>query len=310
MNPKTRALLMNLGAILCWSITPLAIRSIKESYSALFQTAARYLVSLAVLWAFTLTGRNRRGVRAELAALLPLWPRLLAVALANYSFQVCFTYAFYLLYPGVGTLINQSSVLFSVLLAGALFADERAMLRRPTFLLGLAGAIAGVVLTIAGGGSLGSLEFGLGVLVMLASAASWALMGALIRKWLGAVSAGFAVSTVFTVVTPLFFATLAAVEGGLHLPAAGPSSWGILVGSGLIGVGLGHSLYYRAMPVLGLAVSSSLSLLIPLLVGVASFVVYGERLSALQLLGGAVLLGGSYLVIRVRFGRSAAGPAR
>jgi O-acetylserine/cysteine efflux transporter len=301
MRARTRALLLNLGAIVCWSIPPLAIRYLKDSYSALLQTASRYLVSLVVLWAFNLAGRARATARADLRAITRLWPRLLLVALANYAFQVSFTYGFYLLYPGVGTLIHQSSVLFSVTLAAALFADERAMLRTAGFLLGLAAAISGVFLTIVGGPRFGTLEFGLGVMLMLVSAASWALLGALIRKWLGGISAAFAVSTILTVVTPLFFLTLALAEGGVHLPAARPDVWAVLAISGLIGVGLGHSLYYRAMPVLGLAVSSSLSLLIPLLVGVASYLVFGERLTRLQLLGGAVLLGGSYQVIRARF---------
>jgi drug/metabolite transporter (DMT)-like permease len=279
----------------------LAIRYLKDSYSALFQTASRYLVSLVVLWAFNLAGRGRSGAPAELKAMIRLWPRLLLVALANYAFQVSFTYGFYLLYPGVGTLIHQSSVLFSVTLAAALFADERAMLRTAGFMVGLAAAIAGVVLTIVGGRRFGTLEFGLGVLLMLGSAACWALLGALIRKWLGRVSPAFAVSTILTMVTPLFFITLAATEGGVHLPAAPPGAWVVLVLSGLVGVGLGHSLYYRCMPVLGLAVSSSLSLLIPLLVVVASRLVFGERLTPLQLIGGVTLLGGSYLVIRSRF---------
>ena len=46
------------------------------------------------------------------------------------------------------------------------------------------------------------------------------------------------------------------------------------------------------------ALSSSLALLIPLLVGVASFFLFRERLTWIQLVGGSGLLSGCYLVIR------------
>ena len=67
--------------------------------------------------------------------------------------------------------------------------------------------------------------------------------------------------------------------GGFPVPQAPPVIWAFLVVSGLIGLGVGLSLYYRAIAVLGIALSSSLALLIPLLVGVASFFLFRERLT-------------------------------
>jgi len=61
-------------------------------------------------------------------------------------------------------------------------------------------------------------------------------------------------------------------------------------------------LYYRAVAVLGFSISSSLALLVPLLVA-ASYLLFGERLTWVQLSGGAALLLGCYLVIRARFRR-------
>ena len=77
----------------------------------------------------------------------------------------------------------------------------------------------------------------------------------------------------------------------------------LLALSGLVGVGLGQALFYRSMPKLGVALSSSLSLLIPLLSGLLSLALLGERFSALQSGGGLLLLSGCYTVIRVRYGR-------
>lgn len=301
MPAKTKALLMNLGAVLCWSFVPLAVRFLSSYYPALFQILFRYLAALIVLWSFTVFTVGPKKLESELPRLLSLWPKILVIALANYGFQLTFTLSLYLLYPGLATLVNQSLVLFSVLLAALMFPDERSMLRSALFVIGVVVAIAGVIMTIAGSRSFGTFEFNLGIFVVLASALFWALLGALIRKWLGSVSTSFALSSVFTIVTTLFLVTYLVAYGGFPVPEAPPVIWAFLVVSGLIGLGIGHSLYYRAIAVLGIALSSSLALLIPLLVGVASFFLFRERLTWVQLVGGSGLLIGCYLVIRARF---------
>jgi drug/metabolite transporter (DMT)-like permease len=301
MPVKTKALLMNLGAVLCWSFVPPAVRFLSSYYPALFQALFRYLAALIVLWSFTVFTVGPKKLESELPRLLSLWPKILVIALANYGFQLTFTLSLYLLYPGLATLVNQSLVLFSVLLAALMFPDERSMLRSALFVIGVVVAIVGVIMTIVGSRSFGTLEFNLGILLVLASALFWALLGALIRKWLGGVSTSFALSSVFTIVTALFLVTYLVAYGGFPVPQAPPWIWAFLVVSGLIGLGIGHSLYYRAIAVLGIALSSSLALLIPLLVGIASFFLFRERLTWVQLVGGSGLLIGCYLITRARF---------
>lgn len=313
MQRKTGALLRNLGAVVCWSVAPLMIRATREHYSVLFQTFARYLASLAILWPVLLASSGSGQARRNLLAILPLLPRILVIALVNYAFQTTYTVAFYTLLPGFAALVNQSGVLFAVALALLVFPDERRTLRSRSFQAGLVAAVAGVLVTIfAGGGTAGGVvaagEGGtllLGVLSMMASAFSWALLGTLVKKWLHDVNPLFALSAVFTIVTPLFLLTDVIVSGGLALPRAPAGVWAVLVLSGLIGVGLGHSLYYSAVGVIGVTVSSSLSLLVPLLAGLMSFFVFGERFGVLRLLGAALVLGGCYVVIRERFRSSA-----
>lgn len=309
MRRERAALARNLGAVVCWSVAPVMIRATREHFSVLFQTFARYLVSLAVLWPVVLLSGGRQSSRRDLRALLPLLPRILGIAAANYAFQTTYTLAFYTLLPGYAALVNQSGVLFAAALALAFFPDERRILGDRLFQLGLAAAVAGVLVTILAGGlpSGGAVSAGeggsflLGVLSMLASAFSWALLGTLVKKWLHDVNPLFALSAVFTIVTPLFLLTDVAISGALTLPRASTVMWVVLVLSGLIGVGLGHSLYYSAVPVVGVTVSSSLSLLVPLLAGLLSFAFLGERFGAARLAGAALVLGGCWLVVRRRF---------
>jgi drug/metabolite transporter (DMT)-like permease len=75
----------------------------------------------------------------------------------------------------------------------------------------------------------------------------------------------------------------------------------VLILSGLLAIGLGHSLFYRAIPVLGVSVSTSIGLLTPLLSSLISYVVFGDVLSVIQLAGAAGLLSGCFLIIRARF---------
>ncbi len=58
---------------------------------------------------------------------------------------------------------------------------------------------------------------------------------------------------------------------------------------------IGYLLYVASLKVLGAGVSSVFINLIPVVSVAASFIVLGERLSALQLVGGAVAVGGVYL---------------
>ena len=301
MSRKTSALLMNLGAVLCWAFGPLAVRFLSGYYSALFQSLFRYLSALIALWALTVVFLGPKRLKQEMRSLLALWPKILLVALINYGFQLAFILSLYLLYPGLVTLVNQSLVLFSVLLAALMFPDERSTLKSVLFLVGMSAALVGVVMTVVGSSSFGTARFSVGVLVVLGSALMWALLGGLIRKWLGGVSTFSTLSSIFTIVTVLYFLTYLVVYRGLPLPRAPAGVWAFLVLSGLVGLGVGYSLYYRSVGILGLALSSSLTLLIPLLVGIASFFLFAERLTWVQLSGGVILLGGCYLVIRTRF---------
>ena len=132
---------------------------------------------------------------------------------------------------------------------------------------------------------------------------AWALLATLIRRWVPHVPPLLAISSVFTILVPLFLASYAAANGGFPLPAAPPVDWALMIASSLIGIGIGQSLFYRAVPVIGVATSTAIGLLIPLLAAVISWLAFGERLSALQIAGGLLLVAGSWFVIRLRLGR-------
>ncbi len=300
-SPSYRAaIIANLVAVLCWAAAPVFVKAISRSFPVNFQNTWRYLVSLLVLWPAYLLGADRSRMRTDLAEVRRLAGKILVIALVQYAFQVSYTYSLTLIYPGLMTLVHQTSAIFGVVLALAFFPDERLVVRNRMFVAGAVFAISGVVLVVLGGGSWGTAEFNVGVLTTLAASLAWALLGTLIKRWLPHVPPMLSISSVITILVPLFLASYAVTHRGFPIPPAPPVDWIMMVASGLIGVGLGQSLYYRAVPVIGVATSSSLSLLIPFAAGLVSWLAFGERLTAIQIVGGVLLVVGSWFVIRLR----------
>ena len=297
------AIAMNLVAVVCWAVVPTMVKAISRSFPVNLQNAWRYLVSLAVLWPAYFLTADRSRIRADLAEVRRLAGKIALIALVQYAFQVSYTYSLTLIYPGLMTLVSQTTAIFGVLLAVAFFPDERRVVRDRMFLTGAVFALAGALLVVLGGGSWGGAAFNMGVLSALASALAWALLGTLIRRWVPHVPPLLSISSVFTILVPLFLASYAAANRGFPLPAVPPIDWVLMVTSGLIGIGIGQSLFYRAVPMIGVATSTAIGLLIPLLAAVISWLAFGEKLSAVQIVGGFLLIAGSWFVIRLRLSR-------
>lgn len=205
----------------------------------------------------------------------------------------------YILYEYSLTVDKKTALLFN-------FGSMICWAVSPLFLAGLLMAVAGVVLTALpelvssaaaeGGGSEA------GIIFVLISSFAWALFSLLIRLWLPDTPSAVTSSLVFTMVIPFFLISMLLSGGPGVLTADVPSNgWLILTVSGIIGIGLGYSFYYQSLKGLGVTLTSSLSLLIPVMTAVISFFMFGEVLSPAQFAGTAVLLTGCYLIARTRF---------
>ena len=294
------AIVMNLVAVACWAVAPTFVKVINRSFPSISRTSGATSCRSPCCGRRTCSRADRSRVRADLAEIRRLARKILVIALVQYAFQFTYTFSLTLIYPGLMTLVQQSSAIFGALLAVAFFPDERRVVRDRMFLTGAVFAVSGALLVVLGGGSWGSAEFNVGVLSALAGALAWALLGTLIKRWVPHVPPLLSISSVFTILVPLFLASYAVANRGLPVPAAPPIDWVLMIVSGLLGVGIGQSLFYRAVPVIGVATSTSIGLLIPLLATIVSWLVFGERLSAIQIVGGVVLIAGSWFVIRLR----------
>ena len=203
-----------------------------------------------------------------------------------------FPWTSYVDFPVICNLWGSSWMLF--------FIDERLLLKRPLFYVSLLSAVAGVVLTISPGNSEGSSFSIIGVGLMLLSAFSWAILSALVKAWLPGYSPYFVNAAVFTFVIPLFLISHIATHGMQFHFEASPWLWFVLILSGLAGIGLGHSLFYRSIPHLGVSLANILQLTKPFFAALFSLFIFGERLSILQCIGGILLISGAYSAIKLK----------
>ena len=298
---KSTAMLFNIGAMLCWSISPLLIRYVKDYYTVSFQNFYRFLVSILIVWIFTLVTVGRHRIIESIKKVEYLVPKLLAVAVCVFAHQFFVIKGVYTLMPGLVTIVEESIIIFSACLAFLFIPAERKLILQPLYIAGLFLAIGGVVLTAMPDG-FNIVEASevpvIGIVFVLISSLSWAVFSLLIRLWFPSTPSPVISSLVFTLVIPLFLVSLL-IDGGTGIIMRPPSSaWILLTLSGIVGNGLGYTFYYQAIKGLGVTMTSSLGLLVPLVATLASFIIFGERLSLVQMIGTAALIGGSFLIIR------------
>ena len=142
-----------------------------------------------------------------------------------------------------------------------------------------------------------SVAYNTGILLALGGALSWSFVGLTVKKWIAnKLTPLFTVTIVFTLVS--IFLTPPVLLSGPHVTGSpGIIKWLVLVGSGLLGIAGGQGLYYYLLPRLGIITASSVQLLVPLFTGIFSFLLFGERLTLLQLAGAIILLGGCRVVL-------------
>lgn len=294
---RGRGVLALVMATVLWSVTGVFVKHFSLiGLDGDTQNLFRYLSSAVGLWVVALAWFGRESLRAWRQ-----WHLFLLPTAINCIFQVVMVSSLYhkSIYPGLMSLLQQSSVIFSTVLAYILFHDERGTIRSWKYLVGSAvalGGVAGVILFREGARG----DFGSGVLLILLSAFLWSCytlaMKPVVRHTRPLI--GFAMVATFTT---LFFAVLTPIRsepGTFFRVSLLDQFWVIL--SGVACISAAHSLYFRAVERLGVAICGSFLLVQPLFTNLLSAGILKEQLAGMQMVMGAVLLGGAFLVVRAR----------
>ena len=282
MNPAVAALI--LGAT-CIALSPIFVRVSEAGPTA----TAFWRVALAVpvLWFFYFAKTKQRTRRYS-----GQWPLLLAAGFA-FAGDLAFWHA-----SVVRTSVANSTLLANlatifVTLGAWMFLRERP---KRVFFGGLAAALIGVALlvhTSLGFSRTGLIGDALGVVTAMFYAA-YLLTVKSLRDRGEATLHLMAVTTTLTAII-LFPAALASGEQMLPVSAYG---WWMLVGLALISHAAGQGLIAYALAHLSAAFSSVSLLFQPVMAALFAWLLLGEGLVPLQMLGGLIVLAGIYLARR------------
>lgn len=282
------------ATVLIWSSPPIFQYWLAGPFDAWTQNFYRYAAGFLTMAPFLvwMAWRAPRGMtRSE-------WFGCAAAAVPNAVHQIGQTFAVVLLLPGVYALLGRLSVIFTVVLAMIVFADERWIARSVKFLLGTFLALMGVV-GLVWSPSVGGIS-GAGLGLALIAAAGWASYGIMVKKFTvrAGPTLGFGVIGFFTT---LLLLPLMLAFGDAAAPWRN-DAWTnfVLFGSGVVSIGLGHWLYYIGIRELGAAPAQSALLLCPLGTMVLSSALFGETFRAEQIVAGVVLLCGAFLALAAR----------
>jgi drug/metabolite transporter (DMT)-like permease len=300
MQPRSEQLTKGYAAlfstVIIWSVPSLFQFYLNRFYDPWAQNFYRYLVACLAIVPFVLF-QFRRGPKIDIGAVA----FCLVPCLPNVVHQITQVVALFYMGPGVYAIFIRSSVIFSALLALAIFPEERSVIRQWQFqvgtLLGLIGAFGVIWFQSNGQDRHIALP---GLLVAFTASFCWALYATLIKRpsaRLGPIRSFGIVSIITTtLLLPLTFA-FGNIATPLHVDAN--VNW-ILIISAVTCITLAHVLYYVAIQQIGVALSQSLQLLCPLVALGLSALIFHERLTFSQLISAAVLLIGAFLAMRTK----------
>ena len=285
LPPRTFILFNLAGAGIFWGSSFVLIKATGGAVHALTLSAWRGIFAALALAVFV--AALRQSPLPERREVLP-WAVLGFIN--GFLPNVLIAYAMQSLPAGPGAMLVAGSPLFTALLAHFAFDDERLTLRR----------IAGIVIGFCGVGLLvGEAAFAGGgtipaTLAMLATALLYAIGNVYIRTVKGMPPLRMALGQqVFSAVFGVIAAVLFLGPVGIAMPAG--YVW-LLVALGVVATAIPITLFMRLIQAAGPTTASMTGYLVPACAAILAVIFLGETLGLRQLLAGAVILAGVYIV--------------
>lgn len=290
-------LLIALAAVL-WGTVGIATRGLYALYATtplsigLMRLALSVPALAAACW--LMLGRRGFAVRSwRDGGLMALIGAMMAL------YQVCYFAAIARVGVAIAVLVTLCVAPVLVALLGGVVLRERLT---ATVAGALACALGGTALLVLGqpeamqapANALG------GVLLALGSALGYAVMTLCSRQLAARYHALTPITVGFTV-GALALLPFALLDGlVLHYPSVNglPAGWLLLVYLGLVPTALAYALFLRGMRTTSATVASIVTLLEPLTSTALAWLIFGERFGPLGLVGGALLLGAIFLLVR------------
>ncbi|MHC4416256.1 MAG: DMT family transporter [Planctomycetota bacterium] len=282
--------------LLGWTSVPLFLRYFADSIDAWTSNGWRYGFS-ALLWAPLL-------VVGHFGRRLPpgLWKAALVPSFVNALGQVCFTWAHYKIDPGLLSFGLRSHMVFAAVGAYLMFAVERPVIRSRGYLGGMVAVLVGTAGAVLLGREPVAGPRAFGITLSIVSGGLFAGYALAVRRYMSSMSSviAFAAISQYTAAAMVALMLVFGRQGGLEAAYLPGSDLVLLLISAIVGIALGHVLYYMSIARLGVAVSSGILQLHPFTVAVASFFIFREVLTAAQWVSGFIAIVGAVLMLNVQ----------
>lgn len=277
----------------CWSTVPLFLRDLASEVDHWSNNGWRYGVS-AVIWLPALVLAWRRGRLP-----MRIWRDALIPSLFNIAGQAAFTAAFHEMNPGLVTFGLRTQLIWVAIGAYMFVPSERSIIRSPRYLIGAAILLGGLFPVLLGGdASLGGFN-PWGTALSIFCAFSYGMYGLGVRRCMGSYHpiTAFAAICQMTAIGLITLMLLFGDAGGSGVPDLPGSVLLQLFVSAIIGIALGHILYYISIARIGIVITSGVLQLQPFFVGIASAFIYGERFAWWQWTSGSIAVVGAFLML-------------
>lgn len=238
-------------------------------------------------------------LRGQWPALRQHWRPMVVLGLTNSALPfLLFGYAAYTLPAGLAAIFNAATPLSTALIAWVWLGDPLTRWRSTGLALGFAGVAGLAAYKSLETDSLHGLQVdtdtALAVAACLAATLMYGQAGSHAKRYLSGVPA-----MAMAAGTQTFAALALAVPALLSWPAVNPSlrDWALAAALAVLASGVAYMLYFRLITRIGPTGAASVTFLVPVFAALWGALVLGEAVTLPMLIGGAVILAGTALVI-------------
>jgi drug/metabolite transporter (DMT)-like permease len=291
-NEKTIGFMACLFAMLLWTAGNLCIRYLTNYYHALEQNFIRIGLASIVLLGWVIGFRKQEFIKA-----LKDWKIFILPILILFAAQILWVTALKKMLPGFAMLISKLDTVFATILACVLFKDERSTVLNKGFLGGMLLSITGCIGIIIFNQNFVA-ELNVYIFLTILSALLFGAYSVFLKKPADKYSPDVCHSIIMTGAA-FCFLIVELVHPDLRLANLMPQSGTlvIFIVIGVLSVGLGNLFYTKSIATIGVSTATNVFLLMPLMVLIASYFVYGEVLSLRQWAMVPLLLAGCWFIV-------------
>lgn len=283
-----------LANVACWGVVPVMLRGLTNDIDAWTANGIRYPIAALLYW--PILWRFHRQNLIDRKTLI----RCMVPAFFSLSGQIFWALSFYHLAASVVAFGVRSSIVWTLLAGMIVFSEERRLLTKPRFYLGLIVAVCGctVLLLVRNRQSLVQIT-PLGIVLMLVCGILFGFYAVSIRYFVQDIPSILSVGIVANYVS---VGTVCLLPLGdlADFKSLTTSNWFMVVLSSILGIALGHLLLYTAVNRLGPSIAASVQSLSPFITATVAFGFLHEQLTLPQWVAGTAIVVGAVILLSIK----------